>query len=140
MKRTLNVFLAPLLIVLVLVCFTSVNKVQAQAAGLTIINTQPCAVLIGGGAVGPLCAPCPGGTTGPIIVAGGGFGVVPPACPATYRWRYVKFQTLGAATGGGSDSPFNLCPPVFGAPMFANCGFGTPPFTGVWLTANLVIL
>ena len=139
MKKVLNVFLGSLLIVLVLVCFTSVNKVHAQAAGLTIINTQPCAVLVGGGAVSPLCVPCPGGTTGPIVVPGGGFGVVPPACPATYTWRYVRFASF-AGVGGGSDSPFSFCPPVFVAPVFSNCGLGTPPFTGVWLTPNLVIL
>ena len=142
MKKLAKVLFSPILIVAMFVMFGAAPQAEAQTAGLVVINTQPCAVLIGGIAVkpAPTCLSCVNGTSGPVVVPAGGFLVLPPPCPAGYIWRYVKFIPVAGGPTGASDNPFNACPPVVGPPLFTACGGIGVPFTSVWLTPNVVIL
>ena len=142
MKKVFKMFFSPMVLVAMFAMFSGTPEVNAQAAPLTIVNTQPCAVWAGGGAVDPFtCVGCPGGTIlavpGPIPAFG--VGTVFACGPATWAWQYVKFAPAAGGPTGGSNSPFGPCP-IGGLPVFSTCGFGAPPFTGIWLTPNLVIL
>lgn len=126
-------------LILLMLSFGTVDEANAQAAPLTVFNTQPCMIYVWGGAYDPACTNrCPSGV---VAVPPGGVANIPPCGPAFYYWHVAIFA-VGCPPGPGcppdfSNSPFAVCPPMPpGVPQFCAA---VVPVAGAWPNPNTVV-